>query len=309
MAEYNRHYHDDPLESGHRPRRHERDSTDRTGDEVRSWFGDDEARPRRSYDDRYRPARLEHWRSYGDAYHDDRGSRWTSPQEDRDRYAAATGTYRSDDRDYHQRYRAERYRDDYRARDASGSYGSGSGAGEYYASGYDGPGGRLRHGSGADAANEYYRAAREQRDDFDRWSGQGAGWQPSRPGWRPSYSGRGPKDYQRSDERVREEISDCMTEDPLLDASDITITVRHGEVTLSGTVFDRDQKRRAEDLAERVSGVKDVSNQLRVSRDANGYGGRSDTQYTSSQPHQGTAPPPADASRKGTPSKSSRNTT
>ena len=39
---------------------------------------------------------------------------------------------------------------------------------------------------------------------------------------------------------------------------------RQGEVTLAGTVRDRDRKRRAEDLAERVSGVKDVINALRI---------------------------------------------
>ena len=35
-------------------------------------------------------------------------------------------------------------------------------------------------------------------------------------------------------------------------------------MTLSGTVNSREEKRRAEDLSERVSGVKDVSNNLRV---------------------------------------------
>ena len=39
-----------------------------------------------------------------------------------------------------------------------------------------------------------------------------------------------------------------------------------GEVTLSGSVMSRDQKRRAEDVAERISGVRDVTNQLRVTR-------------------------------------------
>ena len=38
-----------------------------------------------------------------------------------------------------------------------------------------------------------------------------------------------------------------------------------GEVTLSGTVNRRDQRRRAEDIAESVSGVKHVQNNVRVS--------------------------------------------
>ena len=39
MADYRRHYDEGP-------RRHERDWSDRAGDEVRSWFGDDQARQR-----------------------------------------------------------------------------------------------------------------------------------------------------------------------------------------------------------------------------------------------------------------------
>ena len=36
------------------------------------------------------------------------------------------------------------------------------------------------------------------------------------------------------------------------------------EVVLSGTVNNREEKHRAEDLAESVSGVKNVQNQLRI---------------------------------------------
>ena len=83
---------------------------------------------------------------------------------------------------------------------------------------------------------------------------------------RPHYAGRGPKFYKRSDDRIRDEICDCMTDDPVLDASEIVVEVIDGEVTLSGSVMSRDQKRRAEDVAERISGVRDVTNQLRVTR-------------------------------------------
>lgn len=86
-------------------------------------------------------------------------------------------------------------------------------------------------------------------------------------GSRSSFAGRGPKDYQRSDERIREEVSDRMTDDHELDASEITVEVRGGEVTLSGTVRSRDQKRRAEDLAESCSGVGEVTNNIRVKQD------------------------------------------
>lgn len=85
-----------------------------------------------------------------------------------------------------------------------------------------------------------------------------------------SFAGRGPKDYHRSDDRIREEISDYMTDDHDLDASDISVQVRSGEVTLTGTVRTREQKRRAEDLAEGISGVNDVVNNIRVKHEDNG---------------------------------------
>jgi osmotically-inducible protein OsmY len=49
-----------------------------------------------------------------------------------------------------------------------------------------------------------------------------------------------------------------------MDASHITVNVRGGEVTLSGTVMNRGQKRRAEILADLVNGVRDVINVIRI---------------------------------------------
>jgi hypothetical protein len=82
--------------------------------------------------------------------------------------------------------------------------------------------------------------------------------------------GRGPKGYRRSDERIKEDINDRMTDDYYLDASEIEIEVSNGEVTLTGTVFAREDKRRAEDIAESVSGVSNVENRIRVKQR---YGG------------------------------------
>jgi hypothetical protein len=53
-------------------------------------------------------------------------------------------------------------------------------------------------------------------------------------------------------------------EHPDIDASDIEVQVKDGEVTLTGTVDERRTKRMAEDLIERCSGVRDVMNQLKV---------------------------------------------
>jgi hypothetical protein len=50
----------------------------------------------------------------------------------------------------------------------------------------------------------------------------------------------------------------------MVDASNIEVAVSSGEVTLAGTVDSRDAKRRAEDCADRVSGVRNVQNNLRV---------------------------------------------
>ena len=78
------------------------------------------------------------------------------------------------------------------------------------------------------------------------------------------YRGRGPKNYRRSDERVREEINDRLTDNDWLDASEIDVSVVSGEVILSGTVDSRYSKRLAEDIAESVTGVSNVQNNLRV---------------------------------------------
>jgi len=79
-----------------------------------------------------------------------------------------------------------------------------------------------------------------------------------------NHRGRGPKTYTRSDERIREDVNDRLTDDAWLDASEIEVQVAAGEVTLSGSVMSREDRRRAEDLAEHVSGVRHVQNNIRV---------------------------------------------
>jgi hypothetical protein len=81
-----------------------------------------------------------------------------------------------------------------------------------------------------------------------------------------SFRGRGPKGYERSDERLWEEVCDCLLLDEFVDASNIEVTVEQGEVTLDGTVPDRDTKRRAEDLIDQIPGVKHTQNNLRFNR-------------------------------------------
>ncbi|HEX6314867.1 MAG TPA: BON domain-containing protein [Gemmatimonadaceae bacterium] len=79
-----------------------------------------------------------------------------------------------------------------------------------------------------------------------------------------SHIGKGPKGWQRSDERLREEVSEALARHPDIDASEIEVRVQNGEVTLTGSVQERKAKRMAEDVAEDVFGVKDVQNQIKV---------------------------------------------
>jgi hypothetical protein len=80
------------------------------------------------------------------------------------------------------------------------------------------------------------------------------------------YVGYGPRGYHRSDERIHEDVCERFTDHGDLDASDIEVAVLGGEVTLSGTVATRSQKRLAEDIADAVTGVAEVHNRLRVQR-------------------------------------------
>jgi len=78
------------------------------------------------------------------------------------------------------------------------------------------------------------------------------------------HRGRGPAGYTRSDERIREDVNDKLTDDWRVDARAVEVSVASGEVTLDGTVPSREQKRRAEDIVDSLSGVKHVQNNLRV---------------------------------------------
>jgi hypothetical protein len=97
------------------------------------------------------------------------------------------------------------------------------------------------------------------------------------------YVGRGPKGYRRSDDRIREDVSEELTRHPAVDASDIEVRVENGDVTLTGSVDSRQAKRMAEDCVEQCSGVKEVHNQLRVNRQGSLQGEQQDTQSRTSQ--------------------------
>lgn len=136
-----------------------------------------------------------------------------------------------------------------------GGYGSGNRGG--FSSGYD----RDRDSSDR---NWWDRAT----DEVSSWFGDEDAERRRRRDREISHRGKGPKNYNRSDDRIKEDINDRLSDDPFIDASEIEVTVTNGEVTLTGSVDHRSTKRRAEDLAEAVSGVKNVENRIRVTSNA-----------------------------------------
>ena len=257
-------------------RRDDRGFMDRAGDELRSWFGDEEAQRRRMQDER------EDWRERGRGDWGARGE-WGRPRSE--------WTREPDQRDWSRQWGYIEGRG--QGRDFGGGREFGGGP---WASGYPGYGswGRER---------DWPRPETTGRSEFNRgeWGGQGAGgfgtpWSGGREDWgrvdrdwgrsagqsqsresdltRGPHTGRGPRNYQRSDERIKEDVCERFCEHGQLDASDIDVQVQNGEVTIHGSVNDRWAKRMAEDVAENVFGVKEVHNQLRVTQSTFGQEGQ-----------------------------------
>lgn len=218
--------------------REDRGFWDRFGDEVRSWFGDDEAQRRRMMDDR------EDWSEHGYM----RGGRpWEERQSWGDR--PAWNDRRSwDDRQSWGQRRSWASEDvprqwGYMDRgEMGGQHMNRERAWSPYGQGRQGgvTGGYEPSGAGT----EYYGQASPMSGPF---------------------TGRGPRGWQRPDDRIKEDICERMSHHGSLDASDLEVRVNNCEVTLSGSVQDREAKRMAEHIAESVSGVRDVHNQIRVS--------------------------------------------
>lgn len=96
---------------------------------------------------------------------------------------------------------------------------------------------------------------------------------PTRSRYAPpgaGFRGMGPRHYTRSDERIREDVCDELSDDGEVDARDIDIEVKDATVTLTGTVPERYMKHRAEDISDDCRGVKDVENRIRVQRNDSG---------------------------------------
>jgi len=271
---------------GGRGQHGDRGFMERAGDEVRSWFGDDDAERRREMDDpgrdrdRDRDRQLGQSAEYGrgqyrgqrygreDAWRDDDRSRWSGPARGVSEYGSRYGS------------NYDRTGSNYDMGQGGSNYGTGSNygysSGAPYAARYSsyGPGssqGFQGYGQGTGARASYPQGDRDAGNFGQGYGQYGSEFQGS--AGRGSFAGRGPKGYQRSDARISEDVCDRLAESPEVDASNIEVKVENGEVTLTGSVAERGEKRRAEDLIENVSGVREVHNHLRVNR---GQGGHDD---------------------------------
>jgi hypothetical protein len=128
-------------------------------------------------------------------------------------------------------------------------------------SGLYGGGGGYEPGPGSRSQNRYGSQGYESSGYRQHHNGFTAHGFDQRRG---PHRGKGPQGFVRSDERVRELVCEALTDDDEVDATHIEVSVKNGEVMLAGTVDDREQKRLAEDCVERVRGVRDVHNQLRI---------------------------------------------
>lgn len=179
------------------------------------------------------------------------------------------------------RYDEDKYSGGYGGSSSRSSYGrSDSGDSDFGSPRYGQPGqgryNRDERGYGR-SGRHYGRGDSEDRSWWDRTTDEVSSWFGDEDAekrrdrdrhTRGQHRGKGPRNYSRSDDRIRDDVNDRLSDDPFVDASDIDVSVSNGDVTLTGHVDHRSTKRRAEDLAESVSGVKNVENRLRVSQSA-----------------------------------------
>ena len=251
---------------------HERGWLDRIGDEVRSWFGDDEAERRRRMDMSNRQQR---WGYESDRPYERSSRTWEEHPESgfnrESRMGSSSYPYGRSE------YGTERF-----DRDREGRYGR-----QFYGQGQSHFGqSQSDYGRSSMMSNDWTNRGSSMygqepnrmggsffgQDEYSRqefgtlgggrspqWQGQGMG-----SSFGTMHQGRGPRNYQRNDERIKDDVHERLTRHPEIDASEIEVIVTGGEVTLQGTVDHRYTKRLAEDITEDIFGVKQVHNQIRV---------------------------------------------
>jgi hypothetical protein len=115
---------------------------------------------------------------------------------------------------------------------------------------------------GLSAENRGHRSSGESHSSWD--PGPFENDRASQWGQREGRDRSFDRGYRRSDRAVYEDVCAKLELSPLVDASEIEVTVTEGIVYMSGSVANRGMKRRAELEIENVSGVEEVQNQLRI---------------------------------------------
>jgi hypothetical protein len=239
----------DDRPSYERPDRDRRDEgvLKRIKNDVKGWFeGDDEGR---ASSDRGYPSGSYGYRAYeGNDYEGNEHQRNLEQHRDNWREASRYSTRGYGDRDDDNRSRGGYGLRDRDFREAD--YGDRSYSGRYENRSY---------GGGQDSDMDFdtpYSSSRRQPRVLS-----GEYWATPGP-----HAGVGPRGYQRSPESLRERVCERLEQAGYIDASDIEVEIENEEVTLTGSVSDREQKRLAEDCAESVRGVSDVHNRLTIRR-------------------------------------------
>jgi hypothetical protein len=98
----------------------------------------------------------------------------------------------------------------------------------------------------------------------------GSGWGSSSSMGQGTTSRRGPKGWQRTDDRLKDDICERLYHTLHIDSSEVTVEVKDGKVMLDGTVPQRGMKHALEDLIDSLPGVHDIDNRVRVSRHEGG---------------------------------------
>lgn len=149
-------------------------------------------------------------------------------------------------------------------------YGGGQGYGQQYGQSFGQGGDYGQSGSGYGGGQQYGG----QQFGGQQFGAQGGSGQYGMPGQQGSQrfgqqtqsnrNRRGPKDFVRSDERIREAVCERLSEEDSIDISEVSVNVKEGCVTLEGTVPERRMRHTIEDIADNCWGVKDVENHVRV---------------------------------------------
>lgn len=150
------------------------------------------------------------------------------------------------------------------AEEDEGFFGGQPSSGEMYPNGYGTSG---YAGGGGDYYGQGSRSGNFGQGGYGTQAGAGPAGMGFLRGDKTRRYAPGPKGYKRSDERIKEDVSDRIFQMNMVDSSDVEVSVKGGEVTLTGSVPNRIMKWQLENMIDSLGGVTEVHNQLRVRRE------------------------------------------